>query len=74
MALYGCPAGGIYGRLCFYKKCAHKYQRSLSNTLNEINLSADQVFSGSAQVSDSAQTFSEGAADQPVLLRNLRLP
>ena len=23
----GCPSGGIYGRLCFYKKCAHKYQR-----------------------------------------------
>ena len=39
-------------------------RESLSNTLNEINLSADQVFSGSAQVSDSAQTFSEGAADQ----------
>ena len=49
-------------------------RESLSNTLNEINLSADQVFSGSAQVSDSAQTFSEELRIRPVLLRNLRLP
>ncbi|WP_302327381.1 methyl-accepting chemotaxis protein [Enterocloster lavalensis] len=39
-------------------------RKSLSNTLNEINLSAGQVFAGSAQMSDNAQALSQGAAEQ----------
>mgnify|MGYP000423494799 FL=1 len=68
------PRAEYTGDYVSIKNALINIRESLSNTLNEINLSADQVFSGSAQVSDSAQTFSEGAADQPVLLRNLRLP
>ena len=58
------PRAEYTGDYVSIKNALINIRESLSNTLNEINLSADQVFSGSAQVSDSAQTFSEGAADQ----------
>ena len=58
------PRAEYTGDYVSIKNALINSRESLSNTLNEINLSADQVFSGSAQVSDSAQTFSEGAADQ----------
>ena len=58
------PQAEYTGDYSSIKSALVNIRKSLSNTLNEINLSADQVFSGSAQVSDSAQTFSEGAADQ----------
>ena len=58
------PRAEYTGDYVSIKNVLINIRESLSNTLNEINLSADQVFSGSAQVSDSAQTFSEGAADQ----------
>lgn len=58
------PRAEYTGDYVSTKNALINIRESLSNTLNEINLSADQVFSGSAQVSDSAQTFSEGAADQ----------
>lgn len=58
------PRAEYTGDYVSIKNALINIRESLSNTLNEINLSADQVFSGSALVSDSAQTFSEGAADQ----------
>ena len=58
------PRAEYTGDYVSIKNALINIRESLSNTLNEINLSADQVFSGSAQVSDSTQTFSEGAADQ----------
>ena len=58
------PRAEYTGDYVSIKNALINIRESLSNTLNEINLSADQVFSGSAQVSGSAQTFSEGAADQ----------
>ena len=41
-----------------------KIARSLSDTLHEIMVSADEVRSGSESVSSGAQTLSAGAADQ----------
>ncbi len=57
------PRAEYTGDYVSIKNALINIRESLSNTLNEINLSADQVFSGSALVSDSALTFSEGAAD-----------
>ncbi len=58
------PQAEYTGDYSSIKSALVNIRKSLSNTLNEINLSADQVFSGSAQVSDSAQMLSEGAAEQ----------
>ena len=42
----------------------HNINAKLSDTLHEINLSADQVSSGSEQVASGAQALSQGATEQ----------
>ena len=58
------PQAGYEGDYISIKSAIVNIRESLSDTLKEINLSANQVFSGSAQVSDSAQMLSQGAAEQ----------
>ena len=67
------PQAEYTGDYSSIKSALVNIRKSLSNTLNEINLSADQVFSGSAQVSDSAQMLSEGAAEQAGSIEELAI-
>ena len=59
----GCPNAyvGDFARL---RECVQELTASMSDTLAQIDVSADQVNSGGEQVSSSAQALAQGATEQ----------
>ena len=65
------PQAEYTGDYISIKNALENIKISLSNTLGEINLSADQVSNGSDQVSVSTQTLSQGASEQASSIEQL---
>lgn len=58
------PQAEYTGDFASIERAIRNINKDLSDTLHEINLSANQVFTGSSLMSDGAQALAQGAAEQ----------
>ena len=68
------PQAEYIGDYVSIKNAIVNINASLSRTLHQINLSADQVFSSSEQVSSGAMSVSQGATEQASSVEELAAP